>query len=90
MNLLLDVDRRRLDNEIAPVLLILAAPDQLRIEIAVPAFVGNSNWSLFLLLQDRLVFGSRDVLPLGVFVADGFDGFVLVPRLLVRHDAVCP
>ena len=34
MNFLLDVERRRVDDEIAPVLLVLAAPDELRIEVA--------------------------------------------------------
>ena len=37
MDLLLDVERRGVDDEIAPVLLILAAPDQLGIEVGVAA-----------------------------------------------------
>ena len=35
VDLLLDVERRRVDDEIAPVLLVLAAPDELRVEVAV-------------------------------------------------------
>ena len=37
---LLDVERRCVDDEVGPVLLVLAAPDQLRVQIAVAAFVG--------------------------------------------------
>ena len=35
VDLLLDVERRRVNDEIAPVLLILAAPDELRVEVGV-------------------------------------------------------
>ena len=35
VDLLLDVERRRVDDEVAPVLLVLAAPDELRVEVAV-------------------------------------------------------
>ena len=38
MDLLLDVERRRMDDEVAPVLLVLAAPDELRIEVAVAGY----------------------------------------------------
>src|SRR5436309_634899 len=90
MNLFLDVDRCRLDNEIAPVLLILTAPDQLWIEVAVPAFVCHADRGLFLLLQHRLVLGGWNVLPLGFLVPDRLDGFIALGRLLFRHDAVFP
>jgi hypothetical protein len=35
MDLLLNVERRGVDDEIAPVLLILATPDELGIEVGV-------------------------------------------------------
>jgi hypothetical protein len=35
MHLLLDVERRGVDDEVAPVLLILPTPDELGIEVAV-------------------------------------------------------
>ena len=35
VDLFLDVERRGVDDEIAPVLLILAAPDELRIEVGL-------------------------------------------------------
>jgi hypothetical protein len=40
VDLLLDVERRRVDDEVAPVLLILAAPDELRVEVACCAGTG--------------------------------------------------
>ena len=43
VHLFLDVERRGVDDEVAPVLLILAAPDELRIEVAVAALVGHAD-----------------------------------------------
>ena len=43
VDLLLDVERRRMDDEVAPVLLVLAAPDELRVEVAVAALVGDAD-----------------------------------------------
>ena len=40
MDALLDVEGRRVDDEVGPVLLVLAAPDQLGVQIAVAALVG--------------------------------------------------
>src|SRR5207302_2049537 len=73
MDLLLDVERRRLDDEVAPVLPVLAAPDELRVEIAVAPLVGGAQRLLRLLLDDGLVLGGRDVLALRLFVLDGLD-----------------
>ena len=61
VHLLLDVERRRVDDEVAPVLYVLAAPDELRIEVAVAALVRQPHRRLIGLLHDRLVLGSRDV-----------------------------
>ena len=63
-----------MDDEIAPVLLILAAPDELRIEVGV-AGVADLLRVLLLLFQHGLIFRRRDVLPLGLVVLEGFDGF---------------
>ena len=41
VDLLLDEERRRLRDEVRPVLLVLAAPDELRVEVAVAALVGD-------------------------------------------------
>jgi hypothetical protein len=43
VDLLLDVERRGVDDEVRPVLLILAAPDQLRVQVAVAPLVGHAH-----------------------------------------------
>ena len=65
MDFFLDVERRGVDDEVAPVLLVLAAPDELRIEIACCARYFIVLGFCFLFLHHRLVFGCRDVFPLG-------------------------
>ena len=73
VDLLLDVERRRVDDEVGGILPILAAPHQLRIEIAVAAFVGDAHRRTLVLLHHRLVFGGGDVLARGLVVDEGFD-----------------
>ena len=72
MDLLLDIKRRRVDDEIAPVLLVLAAPDQLRIEVSVARIVDLFR-VLLLLLQYGLEFSRGNVFPLGFIVREDFD-----------------
>ena len=43
MDFFLDIERRSVDDEVAPILLILAAPDELRIEVAVAPLVGHAD-----------------------------------------------
>ena len=62
MNLLLDIERRRRHNQIGPVLFVLAAPNQLRVQIAVTALVGHSNRCLLVRPHHRLIFSRRNVL----------------------------
>ena len=62
-----------MDDQIAPVLLVLPAPDELRVEVAVPPLVGHADRALLFLLHDRLVLGGGDVLPLVRVVREGFD-----------------
>jgi hypothetical protein len=63
------------DHEVGPVLHILAAPDELRVEVAVAPFVGHLGYRrLGLLVHHRLVFGGGDVLAAGVGVSESFDG----------------
>src|SRR5438034_3631994 len=90
MDLLLDVERRRLDDEVAPVLLILAAPDELRIEIAVAPFVGGTPRFLRLLLDDGLVLRGRDVLALRLLVLEGLDPLAGRWLRFSGHDATAP
>src|SRR5207253_10046953 len=63
----------RLDDEVAPVLLVLAPPDELGIEVAVAALVGHAQRLLGFLLDDRLVFRGRDVPALGLSVTVRLD-----------------
>src|SRR6266508_3899468 len=51
MDLLLNVERWSVNDEVAPVLLVLAAPDELRIEVAVAPLVGDADGVLLGLLQ---------------------------------------
>ncbi|MCG8350545.1 MAG: hypothetical protein MI924_22485, partial [Chloroflexales bacterium] len=46
--LLLDVERRRAHNQVAPVLLVLAAPDQLRVQVGVARIANLFRVLLFL------------------------------------------
>jgi hypothetical protein len=46
VDLLLDEERRRRDDQVGPVLLVLAAPDELRVEVAVAALVGDLDRGL--------------------------------------------
>src|SRR5688500_11380645 len=72
MNLLLDVERRRLDDEIAPVLVVLAAPDELRIEVGVP-WIAHLFTSEVLGFEDGLMLGGRNVQPLVVGMTERLD-----------------
>ena len=87
MDLFLDVERRSVDDEVAPVLLVLAAPDELGIEVGV-AGIADLLRVLLLLLQHGLILRRRDVLPLGLVVRKRFD------RLLgcgfLGHDYLLP
>ena len=74
MYFFLDVERRRVNNEIAPVLLVLAAPDELRIKICVSR-IADFLWILLLLFQYRLIFRCRNIFARGLVVLEAFDGF---------------
>ena len=63
-----NVKRRSVDDEVAPVLLIFPAPDELRIEIAI-ALIARLDGMLLFLLHDGLILRGGNVLPLR-FVVD--------------------
>ena len=71
--LFLNVERRCVDNEVAPVLLILAAPDKLWVKVGI-ARVANLLGLLLFLLQHGLKLRRRDVFAL-LLMGEGFDGF---------------
>ena len=50
----LDVERWRMRNQIRPILLVLAAPHQLRVQVAVASLISHTNRSLLLLAHHRL------------------------------------
>ena len=79
VHLLLDVERRRLDHEVGHVLLVLAAPDKLRVEVAVAALVGHADRRLVLIRHDGMVFRRRDVAPRRLAMRERLDGLGLLP-----------
>ena len=88
MNLLLDVERRRGHVERRKVLLVFAAPDKLRVEVAVAPRVGNTQRAaLVVRIDHRLILDRRDVLPLGLAVGEGID--FLATRGLAGHRILC-
>ena len=60
MNFLLNIERRGVNNEIAPVLFIFAAPNKLRIEISVTR-VADGLGIFLRVFDDRLMLGGGDV-----------------------------
>ena len=89
VHLLLDVERRRLDHEIGGILLVLAAPDELRVEVAVAALIGNTDRRLVLIRNDGVELRRRDVAPRRLVVDEGLDGLGLLLRPL-RHGSTGP
>ena len=83
MNLFLNVERRGVDNEIAPVLLILPTPDKLGVEIGV-TWILHRPWLGIVWSEHGLMLGGGDVLPLGLVVPDRFDG--LASAALLGHS----
>ena len=74
MDPLLDVQRRHVNHEIRPVLLVFPSPHELRVQIAVAPLVGHSNGLLLLLSHQRLVLGGRQVPAPCLLMREGFDG----------------
>ena len=73
VNLLLGVEGRGLNDQVGFVLLVLAAPDQLWVEVAVAALVDEADRSLVLVRHQWLTLGRRVVGPSRPFVRQGFD-----------------
>lgn len=61
------------DDEVAPVLPSIPPPNELGIEVGV-AWVTDGLRLNVLLLDDRMLLGGRDFLPLGFEVIDRLDG----------------
>ena len=82
MDLVLDVQRRSLHHEVRPVLLVLAAPHQLRVQIPIAALVGDTDRALLLLPHHRLKLGGGNVFAGRVLVGERCDG---LSSPLFRH-----
>ena len=78
----LDVDRDDGDLEVFPVLLVLAPPHELGIEVTVAPLVGDADGAHLLLAHHRLVLGRGDVPPRRLLVAEG----LLYARAIWRAD----
>ena len=91
VHLLLDIERRRLDDQIGFVLLVLAAPNELRVEIAVAALVRDADRRLLLVRQNRVVFRRRDIAPPRLVVDEclDLDRLLGFPRHAVPFHAAC-
>ena len=87
MDLFLDVERRSMYDEIAPVLLILAAPDKLRIKITVTPLVRHAYRVLLVLLHHRLIFSGGNILACRFVVLEGYDGLgVLLLAIALKWE----
>src|SRR5690349_21265827 len=73
MDLFLDVDRRRVRYQIGPILLVLASPDQLRVQVAVAALIGYADWALLPLVHHGLEFGGGNILSRSLLMSECFN-----------------
>src|ERR1700683_5579509 len=87
MNFFLDIDRRRMRNQIRPVLLVFTAPDQLRVQVTVPALVCNPDGALMLLLQHGLELGGRNIFARSLFVGEWGASLLLLRLWRFLHTA---
>ena len=67
----LDVQGRRVHHQVGEVLLILASPDQLGVQVTVASLVGQPDRAGLLIPHQRLVLGARDVDASIVGVGEG-------------------
>lgn len=73
MHLLLDIQRWCMDDQVRPVLLILAPPNKLRIQVRV-ARIPYRHRRLLIVADHGAILDRRYVLPLVVGVPNGIDG----------------
>jgi len=75
MHFFLDIEGRRLHHQVRPVLYVLAAPDQLRVQIPVAPLIGNPQGCQFIIPHHGLKFGSGDILAACLIMGDGVNAF---------------
>ena len=88
VHLLLDVERGRLHHQVGPFQQVLAPPDQLRIQIAVPPFIGNLNRALVPFRNHRLIFDGRDVFARRLLMGQRFYPLLALRFAPGRHGQV--
>ena len=76
LDLLLDIKRRGMNDEVGPILFVLAAPDELGIKVLIPAAVSHADRGLLVVFHHRLILHGRDILASALGVLDRFDGFL--------------
>ena len=86
VHLLLDIERRGVDDEVAPVLLILAAPHELGVEVGV-ARVADRPRAFLLFLDKGLLLGGGDVPALGLVVLQVSTVFEVGALAMARYGA---
>ena len=85
VHLLLKIDRRRLDDEVGPVGYVLAAPDELRVQVRVTPLELRTNRLAFLRRKHGLKLGRRDACA-RVVMREGLNGGGGSCRI-ARHQA---
>jgi hypothetical protein len=60
----LDIKRRSLNDQVGPILFVLTAPNELRVEIAIAPLIRDADRGLFLIAHHRLKLGGRYVASL--------------------------
>lgn len=65
---------------------VLAAPDELRVEVAVAALVGDAQRLLGFVLDDGLILGRGDVTALRLLVAESLDALADRRLAFLRHQ----
>jgi hypothetical protein len=84
MNFFLNVKWRGVDDEVAPILFILPAPDELGAEVGI-ARGADGLRLLVLCLDDGLLLGGGNVFALRLVVLEGLDGLVSGRLFLGGH-----
>ena len=73
MHFFLNIERGGIHHEVGPVLLVFAAPDQLRIEIAIAAGIRDLDRTAIIMLDNGFHFRRRNIRPPGIRMLDRGD-----------------
>ena len=73
LDFLLDVQGRHVDHQVVEVLVVLTAPDELGVQVAIAPLVGLAERRFLLVTDQRLVLGRGDIRAAVLLVAQGLD-----------------